>query len=166
MKEKQVLPHQIASGRMTLLVMIVLTFLNIILYYMNSAISFPYSAFTPYFAVILGDLLATSIGSSSVIIVFYLVALCCFAIYIIGWFASRKKFGWFIGLTIFYILDTAFMVYTLFGNSIVDMLIDIALHGVIIYSFVMAAVFYIKEKKRLNTFSDTIEVIDEVSDEK
>lgn len=148
MKQKTPLPRPLANGRLTLLFMIVFTFVNIILYYMNSKISFPYSAFIPYFAIIFGDYLTVTTGSMIFTLVFYIVTLFFFAIYIYGWFASQTKFAWFITISVFYILDTGFMTYALIGTSVIDLLINLALHGLILYSFISAALFYIRLKKR------------------
>jgi hypothetical protein len=166
MKQKEILPRPIVYGRMVLLLMIVFTFLNIILYYMNSKISFPYSAFTPYFAVIFGDYLSATTGSLIFIIVFYIVALLFFAIYIFGWFASRKKFGWFIVVSIIYTLDTAFMTYALIGTSGMELFINLALHAFIIYAFVNAALYPIREKNRLKSSGKTADVIVESNEVK
>lgn len=166
MKEKTILPRLIANGRITLLFMIVLTFLNIILYYMHSTISFPYSAFIPYFAVIFGDYLSSLNATMSYFYILNGIAIAFLAVYIIAWFASRKKSGWFIVITIFYVLDTVFMGYFLWETSIVNLLINLGLHGIIIYSFARAMIFHIHEKKRLKTQIGMNEVISEVSDTK
>lgn len=162
MQQKESLPRPITYGRIVLLVMIAFTFVNIILYYMNYKISFPYSAFIPYFAVIFGDYLSAATGSLNFIIVFYIIALLFFAIYIFAWFASRRKSGWFIVVSIIYILDTAFMTYALIGTTGVDMFFNLALHVFVIYSFVNAALYHLREKNKLKLSDKTADVIDEV----
>jgi len=164
MKEKTIQPRVIQNARMTLLFMIVLTFVNIILYYMHSSISFPYSAFTPYIAVIFGDYLSTVNGSSSYIYIFSGIAILCLAVYIFAWFAGRRKYGWFTVITVFYFLDTLFMGYFLWGSSTIDLTIDVALHGFILYSFARAMIFNIKERKNMRANQGISEAIEVLSD--
>jgi hypothetical protein len=147
MKETTIPPRLIQNSRLALLFMIGLTFLNIILFYLRSSISFPYSAFIPYFAVIYGDYLGTMNGSLSYIYIFSIIAILCLAVYIIAWFASRRKYAWFIVVTIVYFIDTLFMGYLLWGTSTINLVIDLALHGFILYSFTRAAIFYLNERK-------------------
>lgn len=144
--------------------MIVLTFVNIILYYMHSGISFPYSAFTPYIAVIFGDYLSTVNGSSSYIYIFSGIAILFLAVYIIAWFMSRRKSGWFIIITVIYFFDTLFMGYLLWGGSTIDLTIDLALHGFILYSFARAMIFHFKERKALRMNRGISEEIDMLRD--
>ena len=157
MKEKTITPRSIQNGRMSLLLMIVFTFINIIIYFMHSSVSFPYSAFIPYIAVIFGDYLSTANGSISYMFVFSGIAILCLAVYIVGWFASRRKYGWFIVVTVFYLLDTVFMGNFLWGSSTVDLLIDLALHGFILYSFARAIFFYLNERKSRQALDNTSE---------
>lgn len=164
MKERTIPPRLIQNGRMSLLFMIVLTFINIILYFMHSSVSFPYSAFIPYIAVIFGDYLSTANSSLSYMYIFSGIAIFCLAIYIIAWFASRKKYGWFIVVTVFYFLDTVFMGYFLWGSSTIDLMIGLALHGFILYSFARAVIFYFNERKSMKAIDGFTETIAEVSD--
>jgi hypothetical protein len=149
MNDNKRLPQPIQSARYSLVFVIILTLVNIVLYLLKSNITFTLSAFIPYFAVITGNDLFVSTGSSIYLLGCYLIAITALSIYIFAWFASRSRYGWFIGILVFYILDTVFMVYKRPNLQPTDLMIDLILHGFVIYTLFKASLFYLQEKKRL-----------------
>lgn len=123
-----------SAARADLLIMIALTILNIVLMFIGSDTMMLFSATIPYFAVGTGYW-----NNEPELTVFgIIVAVICVALYLLCWFMSKKKHQWLIVATVFFALDTIATVY-LYASSgdIASGIIDIIIHGVVLYYLVV-----------------------------
>lgn len=126
--------NKVKTGLGSFLTMVVLTYINIFLFLINSSVSFPFSAFIPSLCAAVAN--ATRQNGESMILVLIIASLSVIftSIFLLLYFLSRKYLlpVW-IALVIF-ILDTAAMLYL--ASDIGAILIDIIFHIWVIYSLV------------------------------
>ena len=104
---REMAEQKYASARSNLLLMLILTVVNIVLYVCGSYTMFLFSATVPYLMVVCSTiffdmpaLMIICIGIAAVILIVYLLC----------WIFSKKHYGWMIGALVLFSLDILAMV--------------------------------------------------------
>ncbi len=125
------------SARVSLIILIFLTALNILLFILESDRMMLFSATIPYFAVI------TGLSSDNVIalVVCSCIAAVVLISYLICWIASKKNHVWLIVALVFFFIDTLGLVglYLIMGEFVSGIL-DLVMHILIIVELVVGVV--------------------------
>lgn len=130
----------VTSGRSNLLLMLVLSAVNMVLLLVNASINFPFSAFFPQFAVIMGSSLADGTGVSALTIAGVVLGILSILLYLVCYFLAKKQTGGMVAALVLFSLDTALMLYFALSAFEVSFLIDIAFHVWVLFSFASALV--------------------------
>ena len=130
MNKNQTLEQKYNSTRMNLLLVVILTAVNIILYIAGSESMLLFSASVPYYAVIFGSVMPLPILS----IPCYVIAGICILVYLLSWIFSKKRSGWLVVALVFFIVDTIAMVALYVSAQDFSGILDIVLHAYILYS--------------------------------
>ncbi len=68
--------------------------------------------------------------------VFVALAVVCIVLYLMCWFFSKKRRGWMIVALVLFSIDSAFLLL----NFSVDMIVDIAFHGMVMYYLITGVI--------------------------
>lgn len=139
---------------------------NILMFFFGSEAYFLFTAYIPYFLGLLGVAYLKGLWEYPVspsLGVFLLSITAVFVIlYFVFWFFSKKKAGWLVTGTVFFALDTAFVVlFALISGDIVSFLIDIAFHIIALVEMILGVTAAFKLKK----LPDDTAVVEELSSE-
>lgn len=162
MTQKQRYIRQIISARSNLMMMMVLTGVNILLYALKTSISFPFSAFLPQLSLLIGILNYGETGSISILLLgiggFVILA----GIYILCYIKTKTSTHWFKTALVLFVLDT--IAYLYFMAPILDIttIINLLFHVWLLYYLVMAIDAGSKLKKLLIKENEDSLVIPEV----
>lgn len=153
-------PRQLARGRLRtarvdLLIVIIFTVVNIAMIFAESQSVMLFSAVIPYYAVAIAYSADLAFGGLSWLIQGSLIlAAVILAMYFVCWLLSKKHYGWLIGAAVLFGVDTV-GVLLLYGVVIGDWsagVMDILLHGLLLYYLIMGAV----SGHRLKTLPETV----------
>ena len=160
LSQRQMLTNKYHSARHNILLVVAFTLLNIVLLVINSNSYFLFSASIPYFLVDLGMLLCAKYPAeyytgelANLVILgdgFFIATLAAAALimvlYLLSWILSKKpRIGWMIFALVFFVIDTAGMLYLTGVSS--DAIMDIVFHGWVIVSLIGGISAYFKLKK-------------------
>ena len=140
-REKQL--QTFTTCRLNLLIVVILTVVNIVLFFAGSETMMLFSASVPYMAVIL----ATQMPLPAAAYLCYGVAVVCIVVYFLCWLLSKKHVGWFIPALVFFVLDTVAMGLLYLTVEDASGLLDIFFHAYVLYYLVMGLVSGYKLKK-------------------
>jgi hypothetical protein len=130
---------RIKTGRLSLIIMIVMTIVNAIAWLFGSLYIFPYAAYTPQLTSLLARMLYIAHGLNGGSVFWVLIGAALTTFYIYAWKLAKTKLkGFKIALGLFAI-DTIFLVYsvsTTLGRW--DVIMAIAMHGLILYHLIRA----------------------------
>lgn len=154
-KSPEYLTQQIASGRGTLLGIIILTALNEGMLLANTGRYFLFSASIPYYLTWFGKILdnGTDDGSGTIIarytIIAILVSVVILGVYLLCWFLSKKRIGWLTAATALFAVDTVLFIIFAFTVLAEPMrcLLDFLLHAVALYQMIAGVVSHGKLRK-------------------
>lgn len=120
-------------ARKNLLLMLVLTVINIILFAVGADVMLLFSATVPYYSVVFGMVL----GSRVLLIAGIVIAIVSLGLYLLCWIFSKKHYGWMIAALVLFILDTLTMIslYILLGDF--SGVLDVAIHAWVLYYLVI-----------------------------
>lgn len=158
-KAREKLDARYNMSRHNILLVVIFSLVNVILLTVNSGTYFLFTAFFPYYAVLMGKVLGgiysveisgAELGfegyAKTIMIVSVIIALVIIGLYFISWLLSKKHgVGWMIFALVFFSLDTLFL-FLVYGIAI-DGLLDIVFHGWVIVSLSMGINAYFKLKK-------------------
>lgn len=122
-----------AVARNNLLLMLILTVVNIVLYLCGSQTMMLFSATIPYFAVVLGSAggytmyLVIGLGIAAVLVISYLLC----------WIFSKKHYGWMIAALVLFIIDTVAMVGLYLLAEDISGVLDVLFHIWVLYDLVI-----------------------------
>jgi len=159
--EKQLLMQKYKTARGSLLLILGLTLLNIVLIMIGVDVSFLFSASIPYYMVLYGVILCGKApiewyGTNPfgyqfldewVYFALLAGAVVILAIYALCYFLSKKSSSWIITALVFFAIDTvALIVYHIiyFDTFVMSEIINYAIHGLVIYEFVVGIISYKK----------------------
>ncbi len=163
------LETQYKSSIGNLLVVVCFSVINIVLLLTNSDTYFLFSAFVPYFIVSNGmylcglypeeyyyDMPGIEFMDKSFLAVTVAIAVVVLLVYLLCWFlAKKKKVGALIFALVFFVIDTASMLW-MTGFSM-DSLIDIIFHIWVIAHIIIGILAYYKMKKSPETDTEVLE---------
>lgn len=125
---------------------------NILMFLFGSDSYFLFTAYIPYFLGALGVAflkgmweypVSPALGAFLLSITAVLVIL-----YFVFWFFSKKKVGWLIAGTVFFALDTAFVVlFGMISGDFVSLLVDILFHILALVEMILGVTAAVKLKK-------------------
>jgi hypothetical protein len=126
---REQLQQKFNTSRMNLLLMMVLTVVNVVLFFTGSDSMMLFSASIPYFAVIFG----ATIEIPSMSMICYAIAALTILGYLIFWLLSKKRYGWLIPALVLFIMDTLAMggMYIWFADF--SGILDILMHVWVLY---------------------------------
>ena len=154
MTPRAALERSYHNSRGNLLLVVIFTVINLLFAVSGSSTFFLFSAFIPYTATLLGLSLTGRSDYSDTVFVgdWFLYASIAFAAvvilaYLLFFLFSKKHYGWLIPALVFFVLDSAFLVYfSLSAGFDFGMIIDFFFHGWILFSLIMGIVNGVKLK--------------------
>lgn len=127
-----------ASARSNLLLMLIFTVINIVLFFAGSGTMMLFSATIPYFSVIFGQAFAEVWEMNLFLTVGIIIAVISLALYLLCWIFSKKHFGWMIGALVFFIMDTLVMgAMYLFVLQDASGILDVLVHVWVLYYLII-----------------------------
>ena len=129
MDTKESLQQKYTKSRNNLLLMLILTVVNIILYAVGSDTMMLFSATIPYFGIIVGH----ATGIQSIFTFFICVAIAILIVYLLCWILSKDHYGWMIAALVLFIIDTVAMagLYLMLGEF--SGILDVLIHAWVLY---------------------------------
>ncbi len=135
---KAELQKRFASGRSTLMTLLIFTVVNVVLMVLHAGTYFVFSASIPYYLTALG----LDLGGDPAGIVLLAIAVGFLALLLVSWLLSKKKGGWIICGMVLIIVDTlallllCLMIPEMFANNIMDFLF----HAYALYSVIRGVI--------------------------
>lgn len=124
--------QQYSIARGNLLLAIIFTVINLVLYWTGSGYYFLFSIAVPYYGILLGDVLG--FGATMLI-----VAVVILAIYFLCWIMSKKHSGIMILATVLFVLDCICLIaLMILSGGITYMIVDILFHAWIMFYLIQA----------------------------
>ncbi len=159
--ERALFQQKYNTSRINLLIVLIATLINGALAAFGSTTYFLFSAILPY-SLVLGAAIntgrfsdefyaqiewpeGTPFEDASVLYIMIAIAAVMLLAYLLCWIFSKKKVGWLIAATVFFGLDTLYMVF-IYGIS-ADSLFDLVFHGLVLYYLISGVVYGIKLNK-------------------
>ncbi len=157
---RQALEMKYTTARHNLLLVIAFSVVNIVLLLTNADLYFLFSAYIPYYVVVIGMLLCGKLPDDyydapkeelyllpdGFLIAMVVAAVVIIALYLLCWlFSNKNRVGWMIVALVLFAVDTAAM-FLLNGISS-DSLFDILFHAYVLYYLIVGVISYFKLKK-------------------
>ncbi len=121
--------QQYRTARVNLLVMLICTAVNVVLFFLGSGTMMLFSATVPYIAVIYGSLFWWASEIEIYFILGIAVAVVLIVAYLICFIFSKKRVGFMVAALVLFAIDTVVMALTYIGSgSFADGIIDIIFH--------------------------------------
>jgi hypothetical protein len=130
---------RIKTGRLSLIIMIVMTVVNAIAWLFGSLYIFPYAAYTPQLTSLFARMLFIKYGFNGAVVFWILIGLALTSLYLYAWNLAKTKLKGFKIALVLFAIDTIFLVYsvsTTLGRW--DVIFAIAMHGLILYHLIRA----------------------------
>ena len=127
--QRQVLEQKAKGGRSNLILAIILTIVNIVMFIAGSDGMLLFSISVPYYAVIFGAIL----GGQELMITGCVIAGIILAAYLLCWLFSKKHLGWLIAALVLMILDTLCLIGFYVLAQEISGVLDFVFHALIIY---------------------------------
>ena len=125
--------QQLRVARMNLLLVALFTVINVVAYFFSDFYLL-FSANIPYLVTVLGDLLAMELGAPALTYLAVGASLALTVPYFLGYFLSKKHYGWIVACLVYFALDTVVMfLFLLIGGGIGSALLDVVFHAWVIY---------------------------------
>lgn len=144
MTERQMLAQKEKAGRNNLLLAIILTVVNIVLFLGGSEMMLLFSISVPYYAVIFGAIL----GGEDMVVTGCVIAAVILVVYFVCWLLSKKRIGWMIAALVLMIVDTIALIAFYLLASEISGILDFVFHAMIIY-YLVAGIVSAKKLKKL-----------------
>ncbi len=125
----QYIVSQYKTARANLLLAIIFTLVNIVLFFAQTGNYFLFSATIPY-ALVINSLV---LGGVAVV-----AALLILVVYLLCYLFSKKSYGWMIAALVLFSLDTLALLYFAFsGDSFADYILDIVFHAYVLFFLIL-----------------------------
>jgi hypothetical protein len=126
--------RKMQTGRMSLLLMIILTIVNYMLWLSGIRLDFPYSAFVPQLLAWSANTLYKNFGFSTEVILFAGFGLALIGLYYYSFVQSRTKAKGFLIALSAYVIDSAVFLYLYISYATqFSVIIAILMHGLITF---------------------------------
>lgn len=158
---REYLLRQVANGRYSLLLIVILTVVNLVLTILDTGRYFLFSASVPYELVSLGMAFDNGFTDGAwnvrgtLTYTGLVIALVIVAVYLLCWLLSKKRAGWLTAALVLFIIDTVALVVIAFAlyDSPASQLVDLLLHVWAIVELVQA----VRGSKKLKALPPTEE---------
>ena len=140
---REAVQRKFNSARSNLLLMIILTLVNVILYFVGTDSMLLFSATIPYLAALFGHWLAPS----DIAVMCYMLAGFLIALYLLCWLLSKKRYVWLIIALVLFAVDTVVMVYFNIRFGDYSEILDVLIHTWVLYYLVIGVISGVKLKK-------------------
>ena len=141
-KSPEYLARQVATSRYNLLLIVIFTVVNLLNLVLEQNSYFLFSASVPYYTTavcMVRDLAATGSIFGTFATVSLVVSAVILGVYLLCWFMSKKKSGWFIVALVLFAVDTVALVgFTLLLDMVGESVLDYVFHAWVIYSLIQA----------------------------
>lgn len=127
------LQQKFKSSRANLLLVIILTIVNIVLFFFGSETMLLFSISVPYYAVIL----ASVFEIPQVLVIGCVIAAVVLVLYFLCWLLSKKHPGWLIAALVLFIIDTLVLAWLYISISEFSGIVDVVFHIWILYYLVI-----------------------------
>lgn len=152
MSTKEMVQQKYKTARNNLLLMLILTVVNIVLYVTGSDTMMLFSATVPYFGIIIG-----SVSGSQAFLTFCIcIAAAILILYLLCWILSKDHYGWMTVALVLFIIDTLAMIGMYFGLGEISGILDVVIHVWVLYYLIIG----VKYGKQLKNMSD--EPVDDI----
>lgn len=143
---REYLLRQVANGRYSLLLIVILTVVNLIMTILDTNTYFLFSASVPYYLVFVGMGIENGFVDGAwnvkgtLTYTGLVIALVIVAVYLLCWLLSKKRAGWLTAALVLFIIDTVALVVITFAlyDSPMGKLVDFLLHIWAIVELVLA----------------------------
>ena len=133
---REYLLRQVANGRYSLLLIVILTVVNLIMTILDTNTYFLFSASVPYYLVFVGMGIENGFVDGAwnvkgtLTYTGLVIALVIVAVYLLCWLLSKKRAGWLTVALVLFIVDTVALVVITFAlyDSPMGKLVDFLLH--------------------------------------
>ena len=144
MSTKEMVQQKYKTARNNLLLMLILTVVNIVLYVTGSDTMMLFSATVPYFGIIIG-----SVSGSQAFLTFCIcIAAAILILYLLCWILSKDYYGWMIVALVLFIIDTLAMIGMYLGLGEISGILDVVIHVWVLY-YLIIGVKYGKQLKNM-----------------
>lgn len=154
---REYLLRQVANGRYSLLLIVILTVVNLIMTILDTNTYFLFSASVPYYLVFVGMGMENGFvdGAWNVKGTLTYTGLVIVAVYLLCWLLSKKRAGWLTAALVLFIVDTVALVVITFAlyDSPMGKLVDFLLHIWAIVELIQA----VRGSKKLRALPPTEE---------
>lgn len=133
MNTKETVQQKYTKARNNLLLMLILTVINIILYFVGSDTMMLFSATVPYFGIIIGSVA----GSQAFFMFCACIAAAILILYLLCWILSKDHYGWMIVALVLFILDTLAMIGMYLGIGEFSGILDVVIHAWVLYYLIV-----------------------------
>lgn len=120
-------------ARRNLLLMLVLTAINIVLFIVGSNTMMLFSATVPYYAIVFG----TVFGNTTFLMVCVCITLAIMITYLLCWILSKDHYAWMIVALVLFILDTLAMVGLYVLAEDFSGILDVVIHAWVLYYLII-----------------------------
>lgn len=126
--------QQFRVARMNLLLVAIFTVINVVAYFFSDFYLL-FSANIPYLVTVFGDLFAMELGAPALTYLAAGASLVLTVPYFLGYFLSKKHYGWIVACLVYFALDTVVMLLflLLLGGGVGSALLDVVFHAWVIY---------------------------------
>ena len=158
---REYLLRQVANGRYSLILIVILTVVNLIMTILDTNTYFLFSASVPYYLVFVGMGMENGFVNGdwnvrgTLTYTGLVIALIIVAVYLLCWLLSKKRAGWLTVALVLFIIDTVALVVIAFAlyESPEGKLVDLLLHIWAIVELVLA----VRGSKKLQELPPTEE---------
>ena len=137
----------LAQARANLILMVVLTAVNLVLYLAEATVSFPFSAFLPQLALAWGDLYRLLYADTLLYAAGIAAALFLLAAYVLCWLLAKQRPGAIIAALVLFAADTAVMAYYGVQSFEVSYAIDFLFHAWVLFYLVRGVIAFVQLPK-------------------
>ena len=171
--QKKTLPQRYLTARIVLMVMIVLSFINLILIIIGSGLQFTVSASFPFFAVRGGEILDANsyLNTQLGFILGCVASVIWIGLFVLCFVFSKKKLGFMIAAAALFAADCLFMIPNfvfyiwIFDGEVTSSVIEVLFHIWILWSLIAGCLAGRKLKKKYGTLTpDPARVLQEEAD--
>ena len=171
--QKKTLPQRYLTARIVLMVMIVLSFINLILIIIGSGLQFTVSASFPYFAVMGGAILDANsyLNTQLGFILGCVASVIWIGLFVLCFVFSKKKLGFMIAAAALFAADCLFMIPNfvfyiwILDGEVTSSVIEVLFHIWILWSLIAGCLAGRKLKKKYGTLTpDPARVLQEEAD--
>ena len=132
------------GARSNLLLMLILTTVNTVLFLSGSGTMFLFSATVPYLMAIFGMAYA---DMPVIMLIFLAIAAVSLVLYLLCWIFSKKHFGWMIGALVLFVLDIVFMAGMYLSSPDLFSILDALCHIWVLYYLILGVSSGVKLSK-------------------